>query len=50
MFPAEDERNPAAALFKIVVMTLVLLLAGFAVYRRGQRSKIRAALAERIAL
>ncbi len=50
MFPAEDEGNPAAALFKIVVMTLVLLLAGYAVYKRGERSKIRAALAERIAL
>jgi amino acid transporter len=50
MFPAEDEGNPAAALFKIVVMTMVLLLAGYAVYKRGERSKIRAALAERIAL
>jgi glutamate:GABA antiporter len=50
MVPAEDERNPAAALFKIVAMTLVLLLAGYAVYRRGERSKTRAALAERIAL
>jgi glutamate:GABA antiporter len=50
LLPAEDERNPAAALFKIVAMTLVLLLAGYAVYRRGERSKIRAGLAERIAL
>jgi amino acid transporter len=50
MVPAEDERNPAAALFKIVAMTLVLLLAGYAVYLRGERSKIRAGLAERIAL
>ena len=43
LFPAEDERNPGAALAKIVVMTLVLLLGGFAVYRRGRRSIIRAA-------
>ncbi len=43
LFPAEDERNPAAALFKIVAMTCVLLLAGVAVYRRGQRSIERAA-------
>ena len=51
MFPAEDERNPATALFKIVAMTLVLLLAGMAVYWRGHRSIIRAAaLAEGIAL
>ena len=50
LLPAEDERNPAEALFKIAAMTLLLLLAGYAVYRRGERSKIRAALAERIAL
>jgi hypothetical protein len=43
LFPAEDERNPAAALFKIVAMTCVLLVAGLAVYRRGQRSIDRAA-------
>jgi len=43
LFPAEDEPNPAAALFKIVAMTCVLLLAGVAVYRRGQRSIERAA-------
>jgi hypothetical protein len=43
LFPAEDERNPGAALFKIVAMTCVLLLAGVAVYRRGQRSIERAA-------
>jgi glutamate:GABA antiporter len=48
LFPAEDEPNPVTAFFKIVVMTLVLLLAGFAVYRRGQRSI--AALRERLAL
>jgi amino acid transporter len=43
LFPAEDERNPSAALFKIVAMTCVLLFAGVAVYRRGQRSKEQAA-------
>jgi glutamate:GABA antiporter len=46
LFPAEDERNPATALFKLIAMTLVLLLAGVAVYRRGQRSINRAAAAE----
>ena len=50
-FPAEDERNPGTALFKIVAMTLVVLLAGMAVYLRGQRSISRAAaLSEGIAL
>ncbi len=48
LFPAEEEPNPVTAFFKIVVMTAVLLLAGFAVYRRGQRSI--AALRERLAL
>jgi glutamate:GABA antiporter len=43
LFPAEDERNPAAALLKLIVMTFVLLAAGVAVYLRGQRSIIRAA-------
>ena len=38
LFPAEDERNPSTALFKILAMTCVLLLAGVAIYRRGQRS------------
>ncbi len=38
LFPAEDEHNPSAALFKILAMTCVLLLAGVAIYRRGQRS------------
>ncbi len=43
LFPAEDERNPSAALFKILAMTCVLLLAGVAIYRRGQRSIEQAA-------
>lgn len=51
LFPAQDERNPAAALLKIVAMTLVLLLTGMAVYWRGQRSISRAAaLGEEMAL
>jgi glutamate:GABA antiporter len=50
LFPAQDERNPTAALFKILAMTLVLLLAGVAVYWRGQRSISRAALNEEIVL
>jgi glutamate:GABA antiporter len=51
-FPAEDERNPGTALFKIVAMTLVLLLAGMAVYLRAQRSisRSQASLAGEIAL
>ncbi len=43
LFPAEDEQHPTAALFKLLGMTVVLLLAGIAVYRRGQRSILRAA-------
>jgi glutamate:GABA antiporter len=51
MFPAEDEPNPARALFKILAMTLVLLVSGIAVYWRGHRSIIRATnLGEGIAL
>jgi hypothetical protein len=51
MFPAEDERNPTTALVKILVMTLVLLVSGLAVYWRGHRSISRAAaLSEGIAL
>ncbi len=45
LFPAEDERHPSVALFKIVAMTCVLLLAGVAIYRRGRRSIEQAALA-----
>ena len=43
LFPAEDERNPSVALFKIVFMTGVLLLAGVGIYRRGRRSIDQAA-------
>ena len=42
LFPAEDERNPSTALFKILAMTCLLLLAGVAIYRRGQRLKDQA--------
>ncbi len=45
LFPAEDEHNPVAAFCKLIVLTFVLLGAGVAVYRRGQRSIHRAALA-----
>ena len=43
LFPGEDEPHPGTALFKLIAMTLVLLLTGIAVYRRGQRSIHRAA-------
>jgi glutamate:GABA antiporter len=46
LFPAEDERDPARALFKLIAMTFVLLLAGVAIYRRGQRSISRTAAAQ----
>jgi glutamate:GABA antiporter len=51
-FPAEDERNPGMTLFKIIAMTLVLLLSGMAVYLRGQKliNRARAALAGEVAL
>jgi amino acid transporter len=49
-FPGEHEYNPGVALFKIVAMTLVVLLAGMAVYLRGQRSISRAALAGEVVL
>jgi amino acid transporter len=49
-FPGEHEYNPGVALLKIVAMTLVVLLAGMAVYLRGQRSISRAALAGEVVL
>src|SRR3984885_15077439 len=49
-FPGEHEYNPGVALFKIVAMTLVVLLAGMAVYLRGQRSISRAALTGEVVL
>ncbi len=37
LFPAEDDAHPTATFFKVVIMTIVLLAAGIAVYRSGQR-------------
>jgi glutamate:GABA antiporter len=37
LFPAEDDAHPAATFLKVVVMTIVLLAAGVAVYRSGRR-------------
>jgi glutamate:GABA antiporter len=38
LFPAEDDAHPALTLFKVVVMTLVLLIAGVAIYRSSRRA------------
>jgi glutamate:GABA antiporter len=38
LFPAEDDAHPALTLFKIVIMTLVLLIAGIAIYRTSRRA------------
>jgi amino acid transporter len=43
LFPAEDDAHPSLTLFKVVIMTLVLLTAGVAIYRSSrsaQRSNI----------
>jgi amino acid transporter len=37
LFPAEDDTHPTATFLKVVIMTIVLLAAGIAVYRSGQR-------------
>ena len=42
MCPSEDEPNPEAALVKLVIMTLVVLLAGVVVYYRGQLRAVAA--------
>ena len=39
LFPAEDDAHPALTLFKIVIMTLVLLAAGVAIYRSSRRAQ-----------
>jgi amino acid transporter len=39
LFPTEDEPNPVAAFWKLVVMTFVLLAAGVAVYWRGHSQR-----------
>ena len=37
LFPAEDDEHPALTLSKVVIMTLVLLIAGVAIYRSSLR-------------
>jgi amino acid transporter len=39
LFPAEDDAQPALTLFKVVIMTLVLLTAGVAIYRSSRRAQ-----------
>lgn len=39
LFPAEDDAHPALNLFKVVIMTLVLLSAGVAIYRSSRRAR-----------
>jgi hypothetical protein len=36
LFPAEDDAHTALTLFKVVIMTLVLLTAGIAIYRSSR--------------
>jgi hypothetical protein len=36
LFPAEDDTHPAFTLFKVVIVTLVLLTAGVAIYRSSR--------------
>ncbi|HEY1804474.1 MAG TPA: APC family permease [Terracidiphilus sp.] len=38
LFPAEDDAHPALTLSKVVIMTLVLLIAGVAIYRSSRRA------------
>jgi MFS family permease len=37
LFPAEDDAHPTATFLKVVIMTLVLLGAGIAIYRSSRR-------------
>ena len=39
LFPAEDDAHPALTLFKVVIMTLVLLTVGVAIYRSRRRAQ-----------
>jgi amino acid transporter len=48
LFPSADEPHPVVAFSKIVVMTVVVLVAGAAVYKQGERSRQRALLARRL--
>jgi glutamate:GABA antiporter len=38
LFPAEDDAHLALTVFKVVIMTLVLLIAGVAIYRTSRRA------------
>jgi amino acid transporter len=38
LFPAVDDAHPTLTLFKVVIMTLVLLTAGVAIYRSSRRA------------
>jgi amino acid transporter len=40
LFPAEDDAHPTATLVKVVVMTVVLLGAGVAIYRSSVRMRV----------
>ena len=46
LFPAEDDAHPTATLVKVVVMTLVLLGAGIAIYRSSHRMRAHEVAAE----
>ena len=39
LFPAEDDAHPTLTFFKVVIMTLVLLSAGIAIYRSSRRAQ-----------
>ena len=39
LFPAEDDAHPTLTFFKIVIMTLVLLVAGVAIYRSSRSAQ-----------
>ena len=45
LFPAEDDANPTATIFKVLIMTLLLLGAGVAIYYYSRRSLRASALA-----
>lgn len=40
LFPAEDDAHPTATFFKVVIMTLVLLGVGVAIYRSSHRTRL----------
>jgi amino acid transporter len=47
LFPSADEPHPVVAFLKIIGMTAVVLVAGAALYKQGERSRPRALLAEK---